>query len=355
MRSSWLVVFLIACGGSPAPAPVVPVAPQPYVAPAPPPKPVPATLDEETVKTWSRAFYEAVDTDDIAVFEGSVGPSFVVFDQARSYDAANLIGRMTARRERSAPRRSRTWKEERVYLGPNTAVFVGDAIESSPAVGEQASGEWEGWNTVVWVHNGTDWKVAHAQWQAGGIEAERSMWNEAFRKSIGFKQTANQHLIDSVNKRKPGTALDLAMGQGRNAVFLATKGWKVTGVDISDEGIRIAKAAAAKAGTRITAVQAENEKFDLGKDRWDLVTLIYAGDDPAMLARIKPSIRKGGLFVVEFFHKDTTSGTGIGGFMDGQLAAAFADWKIVKDEVVEDVADWGLRKGKLVRFVAQRP
>jgi ubiquinone/menaquinone biosynthesis C-methylase UbiE len=263
---------------------------------------------------------------------------------------------MEGRRDRQAPPRTRTWKEERVYLGANTAVFVGDAIESVPAAGDQKAAEWEGWNTVVWVHDGTDWKVAHAQWQAGGVDAERSMWNEAYRKAIGFKQTANQHLIDTVKARKKtGTALDLAMGQGRNAVFLATKGWKVTGVDISDEGIRLAKEAAAKAGTRITAVQSEIDKFDLGKDKWDLVTLIYAGDDPGTLERIKPSVRKGGLVVIEFFHKSTTAGSGIGGFADGQLAAAFADWKIVKDEVVEDVADWGLRKVKLVRFAAQKP
>ena len=354
MRSLYLAVLLVACGGS-RPAPVAPPPAIPVAAPLPPPKPEPATLDEATVKEKSRAFYEAMDSDNIPAFQAVVGPSFVVFDQARSYNAEHIIGRMQSRADRQAPRRSRTWKDERVYLGPNTAVFVGAAVESVPMTGDQKATAWEGWNTVVWTHDGTDWKVAHAQWQAGGVEAERSMWNEAYRKSIGFKLTANQHLIDMVKGRKPGTALDIAMGQGRNAVFLATKGWKVTGVDISDEGIRVAKEAAAKARVKLTTVQADVDTYDLGKDKWDLVTLIYAGNDPAMIEKVKAGVKKGGLFVVEYFHKDATGSVGIGGFADGELATQFTGWKILKDEVVEDVADWGLRKLKLVRFAAQRP
>jgi len=325
------------------------------VAPLPLPPPQPASLDEATVVANSKAFYDAMDSDNVPAFQAAVGPSFVMFDQARSYNAGHIISRMQARAERQAPKRGRIWKETRVYLGPNTAVFVGDAIESVPAAGEQKAAEWEGWNTVVWTHDGTTWKVAHAQWQTGGLEAERSMWNEAYRKAFGFKQTANQHLIDAVKGKKPGTALDIAMGQGRNAVFLATKGWKVTGVDISDEGIRVAKEAATKARVKLTTVQADNETYDLGTDKWDLVTLIYAGNDPAMIEKIKPSLKKGGLFVVEFFHRDASSGTGIGGFSDGELATMFTGWKILKDEVVEDIADWGLRKVKLVRFTAQKP
>jgi len=354
MRALSLVLLLVACGGS-KPAPVAPPPPAPVVAPMPPPPPQPAMLDEAAVVERSKAFYDAMDNDNVPAVQAVLGPSFVVFDQARSYAAKHVIARMQSRAERQDAKRRRVWKDIRTYLGPNTAVFVGEAVESLPAAGETKATEWQGWNTVVWTHDGTDWKIAHVQWQVGGVEAERSMWNEMYRKAIGFKQTANQHLIDSVKGKKPGSALDIAMGQGRNAVFLATKGWKVTGVDISDEGIRVAKEAAAKAKVKITTVQADNETYDLGKEKWDLVTLIYAGNDPAMIERIKPSIKKGGLFVVEFFHREASSGTGIGGFSDGELATQFTGWKIIKDEVVEDVADWGLRKLKLVRFTAQKP
>ena len=56
--------------------------------------------------------------------------------------------------------------------------------------------------------------------------------------------------------------------------------------------------------------------------------------------------------VLAFSH---AAGTGIGGFAPGELAALFPGWKIEKDEVVEDIADWGLNKVKVARFAAQKP
>jgi SAM-dependent methyltransferase len=162
-------------------------------------------------------------------------------------------------------------------------------------------------------------------------------------------------MIDTVARRTPGAALDIAMGQGRNAIYLALKGWKVTGVDISDEGIRIAKDNAARQKLKLGTVQQDLAVYDFGVARWDLVTMIYAGDDLKMIERIKPSIRSGGLFVLEYFHDDATQGTGIGGFGTGELAPLFRDgWTILEDLVVEDVADWGLRRTKLVRFAAEK-
>src|SRR5262249_16296955 len=56
-----------------------------------------------------------------------------------------------------------------------------------------------------------------------------------------FSQEPNAFLVRSVREVKPGTALDVAMGQGRNSVFLAMQGWDVTGYDLSDQGMAIAK------------------------------------------------------------------------------------------------------------------
>jgi ubiquinone/menaquinone biosynthesis C-methylase UbiE len=181
------------------------------------------------------------------------------------------------------------------------------------------------------------------------------MWNNMFQVSVGFNHKPNQTLVDAIKGRKPGTALDVAMGQGRNALYLASQGWKTTGVDLSDEGIKIAKDQAAKDKLKLDTIQTDLATFDFGKDRWDLVTLIYAGSDEAEIKKIQTSIKKGGLFVCEFFQKEATAGTGIGGFEHGQLAALFKDWKIVRNDEVEDIADWSMRKTKLVRFVAQKP
>jgi 2-polyprenyl-3-methyl-5-hydroxy-6-metoxy-1,4-benzoquinol methylase len=74
-------------------------------------------------------------------------------------------------------------------------------------------------------------------------------------------------------QRKPGKALDVGMGQGRNSIYLAQHGWDVTGFDPADEGVHRATAEAARLGLKITAVVTTFEQFDFGESRWDLIVL----------------------------------------------------------------------------------
>jgi SAM-dependent methyltransferase len=178
------------------------------------------------------------------------------------------------------------------------------------------------------------------------------MWNEIFRNGVGFSKEPNQLLQDTVRGRKPGTALDVAMGQGRNALYLASLGWKVTGVDFSDEGVAAAREAARKQRLALDAVDADLDTYDFGVARWDLVTMIYATDHVTWIEKIKPSLKHGGLFVLEFFHKDEPDGDG---FATGQLAALFKDgFEILRDEVVDTHPDWARDHATLVRFVAKK-
>jgi ubiquinone/menaquinone biosynthesis C-methylase UbiE len=143
------------------------------------------------------------------------------------------------------------------------------------------------------------------------------------------------------------------MGQGRNALHLAAQGWKVTGVDISDEGLRMAREEAAKRRLALEAVNANIDEYDFGKNRWDLVTMIYATNKVAWIEKAKPSLKPGGLFVVEFFANDGVNTSQ--GFAPGQLAKLFATgFEILRDEVVEDAPDWAMDRAKLVRFVAKK-
>lgn len=344
MRAALLV--LAACSTAPVAKPVTPVAPAAAAAPAAP--------DDAAVIAKSHAFLRAHDQRDIAAFAGMVGPSFVLFEEQRFWDLARFEKQMAVANEKKRPLRTRTCKDEKVWHSGAVVVYLGLCVEELPPHEGGPSESFEGWNTLVWSQHGTEWKVAHWVWQKGGLESEREMWNETFRRSKGFKQEPNSHLVAAIKGRKPGTALDVAMGQGRNALHLAAQGWKVTGVDISDEGIRKAKETAAQRKLQLETIERDVDKFDFGTARWDLVTLIYAGDDAKTIERIKPSIKPGGLFVVEFFHEDATKGSGIGGFATGELAKLFAGWTIVTDEVVEDKPDWGQGMTKIVRFTAQK-
>ena len=71
-----------------------------------------------------------------------------------------------------------------------------------------------------------------------------------------FSREPNAFLAGMVSTRPPGTALDVGMGQGRNTIFLAQQGWQVAGFDISDEGVKQARAEAARLHLRLNAVVA---------------------------------------------------------------------------------------------------
>jgi hypothetical protein len=346
-----VIVFLglAACGGSQAqripvdpPAPLAGPAPvQPVEARLPEATPRP-TLDEAATIAQSHAWWDALDKRETARVLAALGPTFVLFEDGRFADGPILQQSLDNRREKNMPIKARTWSDERVYSAPGTSIYIGLAKEQlpdKPAI--------EGWTTLAWVHDGAKWTLAYAHWDRAGLAAERERWNEYFAQGIGFNKEPNKTLVEAVKGvKKPGTALDIAMGQGRNAVFLATQGWKTTGVDISDEGIRQAKAAAAEKKVKLDALLVDVDNWDLGKNKWDLITLIYAGNDP-----------KGGMFVAEYFHADSSAAhAGAGGFKTGELAAAFKDgFEILRDDVIEDNADWASgRKMMLVRFVARK-
>jgi len=361
MRYPILLIAIAACGGKAAPAaPAAPVVPAPAPAPdpAPPPPPAAPKLDEAKLKAMSHAFFDAMDQEKPADLRAMLAPGMTWFQQERFATGDELVAIIQRRVEHKSPTRTRDWHEEHAFIGTNSATFVGEGVEHLPPSGKHEGEDIEGWDTLMWVPDGAGgWKVSFSQWQQGGLEAERAFWDENYRSAVMFKKTANQLLIDTVKGRKPGLALDLACGQGRNALYLAEHGWKVTGVDISGVGLYELANAALHKKLLVETVDSDLKKYDLGKDKWDLVTMIYAGDDDAQIERIKPSLKKHGLFVLEYFYRAANEPKNRpGGFTDGEIAALFKDggWKIVKDEVVEDVADWSLQKTKLVRFVAEK-
>jgi 2-polyprenyl-3-methyl-5-hydroxy-6-metoxy-1,4-benzoquinol methylase len=167
-----------------------------------------------------------------------------------------------------------------------------------------------------------------------------------------FRTTPNPYLARAVSGVKPGKALDIAMGQGRNALFLAKEGWEVTGYDVSEVGLGVARRDAEKAGLRINAVLASHQDFDFGREQWDLIAMIYTladMQDAGLLRRIRESLKPGGLIVVEQMN---AGGTGKG--PANALFRSFQDLRIIHYEDVVDTAEWGLQKMRLGRIVAQK-
>jgi len=170
-----------------------------------------------------------------------------------------------------------------------------------------------------------------------------------------FPTAPNALLAETVEGMNPGRALDVAMGQGRNAVFLARNGWDVTGFDVSAEGLSIARASATTAGVTIHAVQQSWQEFDLGKEQWDLIVLSYAWvqiDDPAYVQLLCDALRPGGYIVFE--HLLAESRADIGMPAPQQLLRIFDGLRILRYEEVDQVSDWNIEKSPVVRFVARK-
>jgi SAM-dependent methyltransferase len=349
-----LLLASVACGHVVAPPAAGPTTPGAGAASGPATTAA-APPTESVIIERSHAVLEAYDRGDLAALRDQLAPGFVRFDNQRISPRDQEIEKLSKRPAHPAVV-TRTWRDQHAYVRANDAVFIGQSVERETGNDSHGNREFDGWYTMSWTRDATGWKVAHWTWQPHRTELERARddFNEAYRQSVGFNHEPNRLLVDTIKGKPPGRALDLMMGQGRNAIYLATQGWAVTGIDIATEGLRLARAAAAKRHVALDAIDADAEIYDYGTAAWDLVTMIYASDSTPLVEKIQPSLRRGGLFVAESFLAGPNSCCG--GFEPGQLTALFTGdmWEILRDDVVDDVPDWATDKATLVRFVARR-
>jgi SAM-dependent methyltransferase len=95
-----------------------------------------------------------------------------------------------------------------------------------------------------------------------------------------------------------GTVLDMGMGEGRNAVFLAQKGFKVTGVDISSVAVKKAHLLAKEYGVKIKGVVASMIDYKIPAGSYDAIICFYYVDRN-LLDKIKTWLRPGGILIYE--------------------------------------------------------
>lgn len=172
------------------------------------------------------------------------------------------------------------------------------------------------------------------------------LWDKVFAGSNPiFIQGPSAVVVSAIQGRKPGKALDVGMGQGRNSVYLAAQGRDVTVFDPSSEGVRIARSNAAKAGVKMHALVARDDEFDYGTDRWDLIVMTYVRDLTQRDAdRFWQALKPGGMVVYE------------NGADEGNaVLRAFLKYQIVRFEDVETTAEWNPdRRTRLQRLIARK-
>lgn len=147
-----------------------------------------------------------------------------------------------------------------------------------------------------------------------GMEAHD--WDERYRGAPRlWTERPNQLLVEEISGLKPGRALDLGAGEGRNAVWLAEQGWKVTAVDFSGVALERGADTAKRAGVNVEFVQADVTQYRPATAFFDLVVILYLHLPPAarrgVLERAVTALRPGGrLLIVGHDLENLTGGHG---------------------------------------------
>ena len=137
----------------------------------------------------------------------------------------------------------------------------------------------------------------------GPEKTRRQMWDErhAAREPIE-SHAPDAALVELVAGLTPGRALDLAAGDGRHAIWLASQGWSATGVDFSGVAIERARAAAARAGVEVEWVHADLLEWTPPAASADLVVLMFLHlpqpERRVVLGRAAAALAPGGQLLV---------------------------------------------------------
>jgi len=113
-----------------------------------------------------------------------------------------------------------------------------------------------------------------------------------------------QFLVENVNLLPKGQVLDVAMGSGANAVYLARMGFEVEGVDISAEAVNTALELARKSGVNLKARLADLESnYRIRESSYDVI-ICFKYLQRSLIQQLKDGLRTGGMVVYETFIVD---------------------------------------------------
>ncbi|ADL46299.1 class I SAM-dependent methyltransferase [Micromonospora aurantiaca (nom. illeg.)] len=176
---------------------------------------------------------------------------------------------------------------------------------------------------------------------------DSSAWDSRYADTPGLVWSAepNRFVVESVTGLTPGSALDIAAGEGRNAVWLAGQGWRVNAVDFSTVAVDRGRELAAARGVTVDWRVADATAYRPVPNSYDLVLISYlhlpAPEFAGVLAAAKSALRPGGTLVVVGHDLANLSG-GIGGPQD-------PDVLITPESVVDGLAGLRVQRAETTR------
>ncbi|AKE88064.1 MULTISPECIES: class I SAM-dependent methyltransferase [Rhodococcus] len=142
-------------------------------------------------------------------------------------------------------------------------------------------------------------------------QLDEELWDERYRSRPAlWSGEPNRHLVGEAAELEPGLALDVGCGEGADAIWLARRGWRVDGVDVSGVALRRAAEHADRAGAeiagRITWLHENLTAWDPGRGRYDLVSAQYMHLPPpgrdVLFRRLAEAVAPGGTLLIVGHH-----------------------------------------------------
>jgi SAM-dependent methyltransferase len=183
-------------------------------------------------------------------------------------------------------------------------------------------------------------------------------WDKRYRlrehAASDFHAGPSPLLVETAAPLSPGRALDLASGTGRNALWLAEHGWKVTAVDGAPTATATVRTRAAERGVTIIPITADLEKgeFEIEPLSWDLIAITYYLQRN-LVEPAKRGVVPGGVLISIVHMNEPGEDDGLFRLRPGEHEKYFSDWEILH-----------LREGKAIdpahrravsEIVARRP
>jgi hypothetical protein len=195
-------------------------------------------------------------------------------------------------------------------------------------------------------------------------------WNERYKSNeFAYGKLPNVFFKEWLQKSERGAILMPADGEGRNGVFAATQGWKVTSFDLSIEGKGKAMKLAEECGVQLSYIVGDFYLLQFDKESFDAIGLIYAhfsGDmKQAFHRKLDGYLKPGGIVIFEAFSKNhipyKQQNPKVGGpddlkmlYSKEEILADFGNYEILvltENEVLLEEGQLHNGKGAVVRFV----
>lgn len=164
-------------------------------------------------------------------------------------------------------------------------------------------------------------------------------WNRRYRSRDEINDEPAPMLVHAASSLNPGRALDLACGAGRNAIWLARRGWDVVALDGAGEAIRLVRELEPRVDARVVDLEV-GTPLPFEDSSFDLVTNLYYLHRP-LFPEIRRVVRPEGLVVIAIRMRGLNPRFCVAA---GELRQEFAGWTMVREE-----------EGEIAEVVAVKP